>query len=220
MARESQGVLIRRESSVAGTTAILASDAISFEGTSKEIRRQAGFADFVTGMRVHCDASLNDGVFTITGTAATALTVADVIADQASGVSINLVGHTMQNIGEVTNFNGPALTAAVIDVTTLQSTAKEKKISIYDAGQVGLSVLLDNEASNTHLHDALIRDMQARTKRQFDIIFTEPTTHKGACYFGGYVSGFNITGSVDNAIKADISLALASGVDFISPVAS
>jgi len=122
----------------------------------------------------------------------------------------------MQTIGQVTGFNGPSLSAPVIDVTTLQSTAKEKMIGVYDAGQVSLNVLFDNEASNARLHDALIRDMTARTKRQYDIKFVGNTTQNtGAVYFGGYVSGFNITGAVDNALKADITIALASGVDFL-----
>ena len=43
-------------------------------------------------------------------------------------------------IGQVTGFSGPSMTAAVIDVTALNSTAKEKLIGIYDGGQVTLNV--------------------------------------------------------------------------------
>ncbi len=216
MARQSQGCLIRRESSAAGSTAVLsATNTISFDSTLRTICRQAGFADFSTGMRIEVNASLNTGVWTIKTTAATALTVYEALTAQASGKNVSITGHTMQNIGQVVSFNGPGLSGSVIDVTTLQSTAKEKQPGLYDGGQMSLSVLWDNEASNSNLHDALQRDMVARTLRKFDIKFVGPTTGEtGSVYFGGYIVGFNITGAVDNALKADISIALSSGAAF------
>ena len=217
MAKESQGCLIRRESSVAGTTAAQEStNTISFDSTLHTICRQAGFAAFSTGMRIAVEASLNRGAFTIKTTAATAIGVYETLVAQASGGAVSITGHTMQNIGEVVSFNGPSMSAAIIDVTNLASTAKEKLIGVYDAGQVSISVLFDEQSSGAKLHDALIRDMTARTKRQMDVIFKgNSTLNTQAVYFGGYVSGFSITGAVDNAIKADITVALASGVNFL-----
>ncbi len=218
MAKESQGCLIRRESSVAGSTGIIAATTgIAFVAAGNTITNQAGFAALSTGMRIKTDSTANVGILTVKTTGATAITVYETVSAQASGApGISVVGHAMQNIGEVVSFNGPGLTAAVIDVTNLQSTAKEKLVGIYDAGQVSLSILFDEQASGIKLHDALIRDMRAGTRRQFDIIFKgNSTRNTGAVYFGGYVSAFGITGSVDNAIKADITIALASGVDFI-----
>jgi hypothetical protein len=216
MARQSQGCLIRRESSVAGTTAVLSADTISFDSTLRTINRQAGFADFSTGMRLEVNASLNAGVWTIKTTAATAITVYEALTAQSSGETVSITGHTMQNIGQVVSFNGPGLSGPVIDVTTLQSTAKEKQPGLSDGGQFGLSLLWDNEASAANLHDALVRDMVARTKRKFDVVFVGPTTAQtGAVYFGGCIVGFNITGAVDNVLKADVSIALSSGANFI-----
>lgn len=216
MARQSQGCLIRRESSVAGTTAILSADTISFDSTFRTINREAGFADFSTGMRIEVNSSLNTGVWTIKATAATAITVYEALTAQSSGETVSITGHAMQNIGQVVSFNGPGLSGPVIDVTTLQSTAKEKQPGLYDSGQFGLSLLWDNEASAANLHDALVRDMVARTKRKFDVVFVGPTTAQtGAVYFGGYIVGFNITGAVDNVLKADVSIALSSGANFI-----
>lgn len=216
-AKGAQGCLLRRESSVAGTTAALSTNTISFNGTGNEVGRQAGFADFSTGMRIYIISSLNEGAYTIKTTDTTHIHLYEPVVDMASGadMTVELTGHTMQNIGQVVSFAGPAMTAAVIDVTTLQSTAKEKLISIYDGGQVALSLIYDNEASNTNLHDALARDMAARTKRTFDIQLKGTSTAKTqAIYFTGYVNSYNITGAVDNALKADISLALASGANF------
>lgn len=221
MAKNSQGCLLRRESSVAGSTGVQTASDIAFVVAGNTITSPSGFANMSTGMRVKTDSPANVGILTIKTTGSTSITVYEVVSAEASGNSRTLTGHAMQNIGEVVSFNGPGLSAAVIDVTTLQSTAKEKLIGIYDAGQVSLSVLFQEQASFTYLHDALIRDMQAKTHRQFDIIFKgDSTQNTQAVYFGGYVSGFNITGSVDNAIKADITIALASGVDFINNTAT
>lgn len=221
MAYESQGVVIRRESSVAGATALLSTNTIGFEGTSRVITRQAGFADFSTGMRVEVNASLNSGIYTIASTAATAITVYEALTDQASGSTITMLGHSMQNIGQIVSFNGPALQANVIDITNLQSTAKEKIVGIVDGGQLSISALWDNEASNARLHDALARDMVARTNRRFDIKFTDNgsvSNQPSAVYFEGYVSAFSPTGSVDNALKVDLTIAISTGIDWISPV--
>jgi len=216
-AKGSQGCLIRRDSSVAGSTAELSTNTISFNGTGNEVGRQAGFADFSTGMRVFIQSSLNTGAYTIKTTDTTHIHLYEPVVDMASGADMTVVmaGHAMQNIGQVVSFSGPSITAAVIDVTTLQSTAKEKLISIYDGGQVALSVIYDNEASNTNLHDALFRDMVAKTHRQFDIQLKGISTARTqAIYFGGYVNAYSPSGAVDNALKAEITIALASGVNF------
>ena len=221
MALESQGILIRRESTVAGTTASIAADTgIGFTNDGTAITRQAGFAGFATAMRVTVKGSgSNDGVFTISGgTAATALTVHEPCATEASGAAITLEAHLMQNIGQVVSFNGPNISVPVIDVTNLTSTAKEKLAGVYEGGQVSLSVVLDNEASNANIHTELRNDMTARTKRAFDIRFTETATIVGSIFFKGYVSGFSPTGSVDNALMADITFAVSTGVYFAQPV--
>jgi len=229
MALESQGVLIRRESSVAGTTYtpgvqtdIGFATISSVEGpTGNWITRQAGFAGVATAMRIRAECTSNDGVFTaVGGTVGTAIQVYETISATASGASITLIGHTMQNIGQVVSFNGPAMTANPIDTTDLSATAKTKLIGAYDGGQISLSVILDNEASNANLHLELEDDMRARTRRVFDIVFTESATTPSAVWCEGYISGFSITGSVDNALKADITLSISTEVHFINRVAT
>lgn len=221
MALESQGVLIRRESSVAGTTAALTADTgIGFVAAATAITRQGGWGGFDPNMRiVVTNSASNDGVYTVKGgTGTTALTVHEPVALEASGAAITIAGHTMQNIGQIVSFNGPSMSAAVIDVTNLQSTAKEKLVGVYDGGQISMSVILDNESSNAVLHLQLEDDMRARTKRHFDIRFTETATIVGSVYCEGYVTGFTVTGSVDNALKADITLTVSTGVYFAQPV--
>lgn len=216
MPLQSQGVLIRRESSVAGSTAYLSTNTISFDAGSKEIRRQAGFADFSTGMRVECNASLNSGVFTIVTTDTTHITVQETLVDQASGADITLTGHAFQNIGRITAFNGLSQSANVIDITDLQSTAKEKMIGLVGGGDLSISIIYEPEASGAYLHDALIRDMAARTKRVFDICFSDSAAgvYPSFAYFEGYVQAYNMTGAVDNVLRADMVITISTGVDW------
>lgn len=222
MAYNSQGCVIRRESSVAGSTGAQEStNTIAFDSTNKLITRQAGFAAFTTGMRIAVQSSLNAGVWTIKTTAATALTVYEPLTAQASGDAVALTGHAMQNIGQVVSFNGPGITLPVIDVTNLVSSAREKLPGTRDPGQLSISVLWDNEASGANLHDALVRDMQARTKRWFDIKFSDNGTVEGqpsGVVFEGYITAFSPSGAVDNALKADITISLSSAVNFIGRV--
>jgi len=221
MARGSQGIIIRRESSAVGSTGVQTASDIAHVVAGNTITSPTGFANMSTGMRFKSNSPANTGIYTIKTTAATAITCYEAIAAEASGNSVTLTGHAMTNIGEIVSFNGPAMTAAVIDVTTLLSTAKEKLVSVYDAGQFSISVLYDDDTPTVNLHEARMRDMQARTHRQFDITFPATSTAKtGAVYFGGYISAYNISGAVDNAMKAEITIALASGVDFITNTAT
>lgn len=216
MPLQSQGVLIRRESSAAGSTAFMSTNTISFDAGSKEIRRQAGFSDFSTGMRIECNASLNSGVYTIVTTDTTHLTVKEALVDQASGADIVLTGHSFQNIGRITAFNGFGQSANVIDVTNLQSTAKEKMIGLVGGGDLSISLIWEPEASGAYLHDALIRDMRARTKRVFDITYTDSAAgvYPSFSYFEGYVQAYTITGAVDNVLRADMVITISTGVDW------
>lgn len=222
MALQSQGCIIRRESSAAGTTGALTTNTIGFEGTARYITRQAGFADFSTGQRVQVNGSAsNDGVYTISATEATRITVFEPVADEASGATVAMLGHTMQNIGEIVSFNGPAPNGALIDITSLESTAKEKMPAVVDSGQLSISVLFDNEASDADLHAELERDMAARTQRFFDVKFTDNgsvSDQPGAVYFAGYINAFAVSGAVDNALKADMTINISTGLNWISPV--
>jgi hypothetical protein len=194
----------------------MSTNTISFVQANKTICRQAGFADFSTGMRLECDASLNSGVFTIVGTAATALTVQEAVVNQASGATISLLGHAMQEIGQITAFNGFGQNANVIDVTHLKSTAKEKMIGLVNGADLSISLIFEPEASGAHLHDGLIRDMGQRTKRVFDVVFSDASAggYPSFAYFEGYVQSYSLSGAVDNVLRADMTITISTGVDW------
>lgn len=223
MAMESQGVQIRRISTASGSTAPSgSSDAVISASVSTVIlRTDAGdFAadGWTTSMRlIFPGSTLNTGVYGIKSVNTTALGLFNAVTTFTTATgTISIQGNEYSRIAAVTGFNGPSGSAGVIDITSLDSTAKEKLIGVRDEGQLSLDVLLDNEA--TALQTALIEDRATRTKRTFDITFTdEPdsSSQPSGSNFDGYVSGFSVTGAVDDAVKAAITIEIDGPVHWI-----
>ncbi len=111
-------------------------------------------------------------------------------------------------IGEVIGFSGPGMSANVIDVTNLVSTAKEKLVGVYDGGNVTLNVnMLVTDGGQTLMRESLV----ARTKGKLLIQLAYPATVQ-KIGVKGFVSGMNFTGSVDNKLAGDITIAISGGV--------
>jgi hypothetical protein len=116
-------------------------------------------------------------------------------------------------IGELTGFSGPSLSAAVIDITHLQSTAKEKMVGVYDGGQVTLNVNWNCSAADG---TKLMREsLVARTKGRL-AIFLNGSAGTQKIGLKGFVSGMNVTGSVDNKLAGDFTIAITGGASFTS----
>lgn len=104
-------------------------------------------------------------------------------------------------IGSVVGFSGPTGSAAIIDVTNLGSTAKEKMCGLPDEGQFSFDMTLDTaNAVQTRLRAA----RAARTKKKVVIKLNDSTDDKTKTkiLFDGYVTNFSITGAVDDVLKA------------------
>lgn len=134
-------------------------------------------------------------------------------AIEAQGTTIAIsVGNSpssFSTIANVTGFKGPGGSASVIDVTNLASVAKEKLMGLPDEGQFTLDINLDPDNSQ---HQALRNARAARTPCEFKITFTDanPTT----AVFAGYVLGFEISGQVDQAVKAAITIEIDGPVSW------
>lgn len=112
-------------------------------------------------------------------------------------------------IGNVTSFSGPGGAASVIDVTNLDSTAKEKMMGLPDEGQFTMDV---NYHADNASHIALRAARVARSRLEFQVALTDATsTH---LIFFGYVLGFQIKGAIDDKITASIT------IEIDGPVAS
>lgn len=104
-------------------------------------------------------------------------------------------------IGEITDFTGPGGAAAVIDITHLLSTAKEKLMGLRDEGQLSFNV---NFNATDAGQEALRTDRAARNKKNGSIKFTDETT--SFWYFDAYCLNYSIAGAVDQKVSAAITL--------------
>lgn len=219
MAMESQGTLLRRAStatvnSSAATAMDIQSSVIVCTGTIDFTTAGLGFT---TAMLIQCNAK-DTAVYPIKSVAATAIAIYG--AFQTTGATnIIITGYEMGNIGEVVDFSGPGGAAAVIDITSLQSTAKEKLIGLRDEGQ--LSMTLNYNATDTG-QTGLKTDRAARIKNLYDIIFHDTTQSASAmpsrAAFFGYSMQFSITGAQDNKITANAVIEISGAVQYSTKV--
>lgn len=114
---------------------------------------------------------------------------------------------TFQVIGEIMQFDGPGGSASVIDVSTLQSAAKEKRIGLADEGQFTFEMNLDPSDVQ---QNALRADRAGRVLRNFRIILTD--TSATTLIFSAFVLEFKIAGAVDQVVKASVSLEISGPV--------
>ncbi|MDY6844228.1 MAG: phage tail tube protein [Thermodesulfobacteriota bacterium] len=114
---------------------------------------------------------------------------------------------TSVKIGEVTGFNGPTGSAAVIDVTHLDSTAKEKMMGLRDEGQITLDCNL--VASNTGQIN-LRTDRADRNLRKACVKLNDTSSYQ--LQFDAYVTGFAISGAVDGKMTCGVTLEITGAV--------
>jgi acetylornithine deacetylase/succinyl-diaminopimelate desuccinylase-like protein len=122
-------------------------------------------------------------------------------------ISVGASPSSFVTIANVIDFSGPGGQASVIDITSLASTAREKRMGLPDEGQLTLNLNLDPDA-NSH---QLIRDARKnRTQCEFRVTLTDstPTT----LTFLGYVLGFVVSGAVDDVVKAAITIEIDGAV--------
>jgi hypothetical protein len=140
------------------------------------------------------------------------------MALQSQGCAIYIstnatTGTTVTKLGELVSFNGPSGQAAVIDVTHLLSTAKERLIGLRDEGE--LSMTLNYSPSDTG-QSAFITDRANRTKRKFIVKMSDTaaaeTSH--VIEMKGYCMGWSIAGAVDDKISANAVIAITGPASY------
>lgn len=235
MALNSQGVSIRRKSTVANTTGIVTStNTLRVDSTAKAILwgNAAGdfaAANFSSGMRLTISGTTNSntGIYTISSVSATSIGLYNNVTAQSSGDSLALTANRYDQIGEIKSFNGPTGNANVIDVTNINSTAKEKLIGLRDEGQVSIEFFFmpatDISSADQSQHLTLKTDRANRTLRNFDILFTDAnnavaTSYPSGMNFDAYVSGFSVNAGVDGAVTGNVTLELTSAIKYINKV--
>ncbi len=113
------------------------------------------------------------------------------------------------NISDVNDISGPDGSAGEIDVTDLDSVAKEFKRGLTDNGSVSLTMMY---IPNNIQHGQLQSDFtsQVEIARNYRITFTDsPVT---LWTFSAYVSTFAITNSLDSTTNANVTLRIKGGI--------
>jgi predicted secreted protein len=133
-------------------------------------------------------------------------------AIESQGIVV-AVGATTESVGElatipeISSISGPGGTAAVVDVSDLASTAKEKRMGLADSGQLTLTLFyIPDNAVHTELRTAY----NARTLKQFEITYTD--TGASTDVFSGYVLGFTISGGVDSSVTASVTIEISGAI--------
>jgi predicted secreted protein len=129
------------------------------------------------------------------------------IETQGTTLGINTSGalSTYTTIPEIKDFSGPGGQAAVIDVTSLSSTGKEKRMGLQDEGQLSFNIFYVPDNAQ---HVALRAARAARDKRGFKLTFTDSTVWT----FDAYVTSFTVSGSVDGVIEAAVTLEITGAI--------
>ncbi len=120
----------------------------------------------------------------------------------AQGITVARFGTTaFETIPNVVSFQGPGGQAAVIDVTNLASSAKEKRIGLGHEGQISLTLHYNPDAL---VHPGLRLDRANRVRRQFRLTFTD--SNPAIWTFYGYVTQFSVQGGVDAVVQASVTI--------------
>lgn len=129
----------------------------------------------------------------------------------SEGASIAIEKATSPNeyttIPGIASISGPGGQAAVIDVSDLQSSAKEKRVGLTDSGQVTLEgSFIPNDAVQTRVHNA----WKNREKWGYQITFTDSPA--STFTFDAYVLGFVTSLGVDAKVALTVTLEIDGAV--------
>lgn len=114
---------------------------------------------------------------------------------------------TFTLVGEVKSFDGPGGSAQIIDVSTLQSLAKEKRIGLPDEGQFSFTLNLD--PSDTQ-QLGLKSDRASGVVRNFKLVL--PNVAATTLSFSALVPEFKISGGVNGVVEAQCALEITGAV--------
>jgi hypothetical protein len=111
-------------------------------------------------------------------------------------------------IPDCKNINFRTGSAAVIDVTDLTSTAKEKRMGLADEGQCTFTLMLRPKSPT---HAELVKAKADRQARDFRVALTDgptPTTY----YFSGFVLSVPLSANVDAVVESNVTIEITGPV--------
>lgn len=181
-----------------------------FIASTKKLTRTTGswITDGVlVGMTITTNDGTNPGPFTASVVTALEITVIEVVVDVAAASKIIT---PKMFFGEITGFNGPGGAATVIDVTTLESTAKEKRMGLPDEGQFQIDFNFV-PSGIPGAGQKFLRDKRtALAKVDFEVTFTDSIPTKAT--FSGFVLEFSVQGGVDDKVSGSSTIEITGAV--------
>lgn len=131
------------------------------------------------------------------------------IPSQGTKFAVGVVGSpvTYSDIPEIRSIGGPDGTAPTIDVTDLDSTAKEYLLGLKDEGSFSLDIMYI--PANT-VHASLRSAWSLRTKKSFRMTFVDTGTT--VWEFDGYVTGFSEKLGVDAVLEATVGIKITGAI--------
>jgi hypothetical protein len=112
-------------------------------------------------------------------------------------------------IPDVMSISGPDGSASEIDVTCLDSTAKEWLMGLPDEGTVSLELIWGGETGNTQ--QVALRTARAnQSVENFQIKLTD--SPQSVYAFQGYVTGWSLSAGVDDAVKCNVTIRITGAV--------
>lgn len=183
-----------------GIQSVSGSVSVTFNAATSKIIRGTGdwTGTYKVGMIVTTSDTDNPGPFTITALTATDMTVSGVLTTDAVAASFTITGYLP--IGEVTDFTGPGGSASVIDVSSLDSTRKEKRMGLPDEGQISFNL---NFVPGNEGQLAFREARSTRDETNFILVFSDGTSTAEAttATFAGFAMEFSISGGVDDKVS-------------------
>lgn len=122
------------------------------------------------------------------------------------------------NIGGVTDFNGPQTNRGEIDVTTLQSPAKEYVLDLKDYGTFTSTM---QTRYGDPAQQILLANLDSTDALEFKLVLADDGYKNGpvTIVFNARVQSFPIQGSMGQVVTTSLSLRITGEVDFDFPVA-
>lgn len=114
---------------------------------------------------------------------------------------------SFSNIPEIRSIGGPDGSAPTIDVTDLNSTAREYILGLKDEGAFSLDIMY---IPANAVHAQLRAAWAARSLMQFRVTFQD--TNTTVWEFDGYVTGFSERAAVDTVVEATVGIKITGSI--------
>ena len=110
-------------------------------------------------------------------------------------------------VGQITDLSGPDGSAAEIDISTLDSTAKEFAMGLMDEGSFSFEMVFDPANAQ---HVGVRDDRTNKTLRNWQVVLPDGSSTTIA--FAAYITGFSLAAPGDEVWRASVTLRISGAL--------